>query len=330
MNMKNSLLTYTGSLLLDGKYIVSPYGVTKEQLDGDISPLHMPTIHNNAINNISFDYSKVKRLTIINGLGVTLGDSVVGISALHAIKNINPNIIITVIRPENCPNYVNEIYTLTNNLINEIHFMPFDLFKTTESDLIIDMGNQLYWEGFNKLEMHDFFLKSLGLESNHIPAELKSNSWLKNASIVDINLSEYVLLCPHASTKIRSIPQQHHKKIISELSDKFKLKVFGFSDVEHENYTNISELSKSTACFASIIKHAKHLYTCDSAALHIGAGFDIPTTCIFTTMKPELRSLYYTHCESVYIGNDNTQGIHNSEDVSLVNLISKEFGVYYA
>ncbi|WP_075202182.1 MULTISPECIES: glycosyltransferase family 9 protein [Serratia] len=328
--MNNSLLTYTGSLLLDGKYIVSPYGVSKERPGGNILPLHIPTIHNNAINNISFDYAKVKSLTIINGLGVTLGDSVVGISALQAIKNINPNIVITVIRPENCPNYVNEIYTLTNNIINEIHFMPFDLSKATESDLIIDLGNQLYWEGFNNLEMHDFFLRSLGLERDHIPAELKSNSWLKDAPLDDINLSEYTLLCPHASTKIRSIPQQYHKKIISELSDKFKMKVFGFSDVEHENYTNISELSKSTACFASIIKHAKHLYTCDSAALHIGAGFDIPTTCIFTTVKPELRSLYYTHCESVYIGNDETEGIHNSEDITLVNSISKEFEVYYA
>ncbi|WJV63441.1 hypothetical protein PCO86_05175 [Pectobacteriaceae bacterium CE70] len=328
--MNNSLLTYTGSLLLDGRYIVSPYGVSKEQLCGDISPLRMPMIHNNAITNISFDYSKIKSLSVINGLGVTLGDSIIGISALHAIKNINPNIVIRVIRPENCPNYVNEIYTLTNNIINEIHFMPFDITKVAESELIIDIGNQLYWEDFNKWEMHDFFLRNLGLEHNFIPVEFKSNSWLKNSTLDNNNLGEYVLFCPHASTKIRSIPRQYHRKIISELSDKFKVKVLGFSDVHHKNYTNITELSKSTACFASIIKYAKYLYTCDSAALHIGAGFNIPTTCIFTTVKPEFRSLYYTHCESVYIGNDKTEGIHNSEDVILVNSISKEFEIYYA
>lgn len=328
--MNNSLLTYTGSLLLDGRYIVSPYGISKSSPGGNISPLSNAIVHNNAINKISVDYSNVKSLTIINGLGVTLGDSVVGISALHAIKKINPNIVIRVIRPENCPNYVNEIYTLTKNIITEIHFMPFDISKAAEAELIIDIGNQLYWEDFNKWEMHDFFLRNLGLERNFIPIEIKSNAWLKNAPLNDINLGDYVLFCPHASTKIRSIPQQYHKKIISELSDKFKVKVFGFSDVHHENYTNISELSTSTSRFASIIKHARHLYTCDSAALHIGAGFDIPTTCIFTTVKPEFRSLYYTHCESVYIGNDKTVGIHNSEDVNLINSICKEFEVYYA
>jgi ADP-heptose:LPS heptosyltransferase len=328
--MNNTLLTYTGSLLLDGRYIVSPYGVSKEEPGGEISPLSNATVHNNAINKISVDYSKVKSLTVINGLGVTLGDSVVGISALHAIKKINPSIVIRVIRPENCPNYVNEIYTLTNKIINEIHFMPFDITKATEAEIIIDIGNQLYWEDFSKWEMHDFFLRNLGLEHIFTPAEVKSNSWLKDAPLIEINLGEYVLFCPHASTKIRSIPEKHHEKIISYLSDKFNIKVLGFSDVEHENYTNISELSKSTACFASIIKHAKHLYTCDSAALHIGAGFDIPTTCIFTTVKPEFRSLYYTHCDSVYIGNDKTVGIHNSEDINLINSISKEFEVYYA
>ncbi|EKF62632.1 hypothetical protein B194_4511 [Serratia plymuthica A30] len=328
--MDNSLLTYTGSLLLDGRYIVSPYGISKEQPGGDISPLSNSIVHNNSINKISVDYSKVKSLTVINGLGVTLGDSVVGISALHAIKNINPNIVIKVIRPENCPNYVNEIYTLTNNIINEIHFMPFDISKAAESELIIDIGNQLYWEDFNKWEMHDFFIRNLGLERSFIPVEFKSNSWLKNSTIDDVNLGEYILFCPHASTKIRSIPQQHHRKIISSLSDKFKVKVLGFSDVYHKNYTNITGLSKSTACFASIIKNAKYLYTCDSAALHIGAGFNIPTTCIFTTVKPEFRSLYYNNCESVYIGNDMTEGIHNSEDITLVNSICKEFEVYYA
>ncbi|WP_434462218.1 glycosyltransferase family 9 protein [Serratia plymuthica] len=328
--MNDSLLTYTGSLLLDGRYIVSPYGVSKEQPGGDISPLCNSIVQNNAISKISVDYSKAKTLLIINGLGVTLGDSVVGISALHAIKNINPNIIIRVIRPEKCSNYVNEVYTLASHIINDIYFMPFDISNTEDADLIIDIGNQLYWDDFNKLEMHDFFLRNLGLEHNLVPVEFKNNTWIKNSVLEDINLGEYVLFCPHASTKIRSIPQQYHYKIISYLSDTFKIKVLGFSDVCHKNYTNISELSKNTAYFASIIKHSKYLYTCDSAALHIGAGFKIPTTCIFTTVKPEFRSLYYNNCESVYIGNDMTEGIHNSEDITLVNSICKEFEVYYA
>ncbi|MBH2916129.1 glycosyltransferase family 9 protein [Serratia marcescens] len=328
--MNDNLLTYTGSLLLDGRYIVSPYGVGKDNPCGEISPLNDSIIHNNAISKISVDYSTVKSLTIINGLGVTLGDSVVGISALHAIKIFNPNIDIRIIRPENCPDYVNEVYTLAKHIIDDISYMPFDITRATDADLVIDIGNQLYWKDFNTLEMHDFFLRSLGIEHKHVSASLKINSWLNKAPIEDINLGEYVLFCPYASTKIRSIPKKYHKKIISYLSDKFKAKVLGFSDISHDNYTNITSLSKNTTYFTSIIKNAKYLYTCDSAALHIGAGFKTPTTCIFTTVKPELRSLYYDNCTSIYIGNNKTEGIHNSENIFLLDLISKEFEGYYA
>lgn len=328
--MNDNLLTYTGSLLLDGRYIVSPYGVGKDIPWGEISPLNDSIIHNNAISKISVDYSTVKSLTIINGLGVTLGDSVVGISALHAIKIFNPSIGIKIIRPENCPDYVNEVYTLAKHIIDDISYMPFDITSATDADLVIDIGNQLYWKDFNTLEMHDFFLRSLGIEHKHVSASLKINSWLNEAPIEDLNLGEYVLFCPYASTKIRSIPKKYHKKIISYLSDKFKVKVLGFSDISHDNYTNITSLSTNTTYFTSIIKNAKHLYTCDSAALHIGAGFKTPTTCIFTTVKPELRSLYYDNCASIYIGNNKTEGIHNSENIFLLDLISKEFEGYYA
>lgn len=328
--MNDNLLTYTGSLLLDGRYIVSPYGVGKENPCGKISPLKDSIIHNNAISKISVDYSKAKTLTIINGLGVTLGDSVVGISALHVIKKINPNIVIRIIRPENCPDYVNEVYTLAKHIIDDISYMPFEITRATDADLVIDIGNQLYWKDFNTLEMHDFFLRSLGIEHSQVSACLKINSWLKKAPLENLNLGEYVLFCPYASAKIRSIPRKHHKKIISYLSDKFRVKVLGFSDINHDNYEDITELSKSTTYFTSIIKNAKHLYTCDSAALHIGAGFKIPTTSIFTTVRPELRSLYYDNCTSIYIGNNKTEGIHNSENVFLLNLIDKEFEDYYA
>ncbi|HIH8983126.1 TPA: glycosyltransferase family 9 protein [Serratia marcescens] len=328
--MDDYLLTYTGSLLLDGRYIVSPYGVSKESPCGDLSPLNNPTIFNNSINEVSVDYSKVKSLTVINGLGVTLGDSVVGISALHAIKKINPRIAIRVIRPENCPDYVNEIYTLAKHIIDDISYMPFDITSFSGADLVIDIGNQLYWKGFDTLEMHDFFLRNLGVEHSQVSTSLKSNAWLRYSPIEDLNLGEYVLFCPYASTKIRSIPTRYHRNIISYLSGRFRVKVLGFSEISHENYTSITGLSKNTVSFASIIKNAKHLYTCDSAALHIGAGFNTPTTCIFTTVKPELRSLYYKNCESIYIGNNETEGVHNSENVRLLDLINKEFEFYYA
>ncbi|HHH3584244.1 TPA: hypothetical protein ACPZD3_004754, partial [Enterobacter hormaechei subsp. xiangfangensis] len=99
---------------------------------------------------------------------------------------------------------------------------------------------------------------------------------------------------------------------------------------DHPNFFNISNISSDTLSFAGIIKHACFLYTCDSSALHLGAGFNIPTRCIFTTVKPELRSLYYTKCESIYIGNNHTAGVHCSEDDYMLEVLNKEFEEFYA
>ncbi|WP_073970404.1 glycosyltransferase family 9 protein [Serratia ficaria] len=327
--MNRSLLEYTGSLLLNGRYIVSPYGVSKAKPGGEIKPLISSIVHNNAISKVVFDYTKAKKVTIINGLGVTLGDSIIGISALNAIKDINPEIEITLIRPEHCPDYVNEIYTMACRVIDNVKYMPFDISQLGPSDITIDVGNQLYWADFDKIEMHDFFIRNLGMEPNDTSLDCKRNYWLKDANVHDLNLGEYVLFCPNASTKIRSIPAKFHRKIVDELSNEFGLKVFGFNDIQHDNYLNIKGLSSSTARFAGIVKHAKFLYTCDSSALHLGAGFNIPTKCIFTTVKPELRSIYYNNCESVYVGNNNIDGVHNSEDEHLLDILNKELEVYY-
>ncbi|APV28423.1 TPA: glycosyltransferase family 9 protein [Klebsiella pneumoniae] len=328
--MNKQLLEFTGSLLLDSKYIVSPYGISKKLPKGEITPLNYEVIHNNSISNITINYTTVKNLTIVNGMGVTLGDSIIGISALHNIKKINPGIKIRVIRPENCPSYVNELYHLAKSVIDEIYYMPYDISHLKDSDVIIDMGNQVYWEDFNRLEMHDFFLKSLGLNYNDFSPEEKSNRWLQECIVEELDLGEYVLYCPNASTKIRSIPAKFHHKTISQLTKEYGKNVFGFIDINHENYTNIAATSKNTAAFISIIKNSKYIYTCDSSALHIAAGFNVPSTCIFTTVKPELRSIYYKDCHSIYIGNNLTEGIHNSEDEFLIKLIEKEFEVYHA
>lgn len=328
--MDKQLLEYTGSLLLDSKFIVSPYGVGKFLPQGNIIPLQRPIIHNNAINKLTIDYSHANVLTIVNGMGVTLGDSVIGISALHAIKCLNPSISICVIRPEHCPDYVNDVYYLASNVINDVYFMPYDISRIKDAELTIDMGNQLYWDDFNVCEMHDFFIKNLGVNPDSVCSGIKSNSWLMEVDLEPLVFDDYVLLCPNASTKIRSIPSRFHHQIVSELGRAYGMKVVGFVDVMHDNYTNVSSISRNTTSYMSIIKHAKHVYTCDSSALHIAAGFNVPTTGIFTTIRPVFRSKYYKNCHSIYIGNRLTEGVHNSDDALLLKSINKEFEEFYA
>ena len=100
-------------------------------------------------------------------MGVTLGDSIVGISVLSAIKKKNPKIKIKLIRPETAPSYVEELYELASSVIDELHYMPFHIQKLPCTALNIDVGNQLYSPDFHIMEMHDYFICSYRIPTGY-------------------------------------------------------------------------------------------------------------------------------------------------------------------
>jgi hypothetical protein len=59
--------------------------------------------------------------------------------------------------------------------------MPYDIKHLRRDAVNIDIGNQLYWHDFNNLEMHDFFLKNLGVDFELIPDNWKCNHWLQDS-----------------------------------------------------------------------------------------------------------------------------------------------------
>ncbi|MGM8766072.1 glycosyltransferase family 9 protein [Enterobacter asburiae] len=323
------LLRFRGSLLNKRKNIVSPYDLSKKNIKGDTTILNIDYIYNASRTPLSFDYKNIENLNVINGMGVTLGDSVVGLSILSLIKKINPDIKISIIRPENSPQYVNEIYDMADGILDHVYYMPYNLNALNSSELNIDVGNQLFWPEFHSMEMHDFFMKMLGVKESDIIKSVMNNSWLKNVVLNNVLKDDYVLFAPESSAKVRSIPQKYHIQIINELYDEFGVNVCGFVDVEHKNYMNISALSRSTLDFVSIISNAMFLYTCDSSALHIAAGFNVPTRCVFNTIAPQLRDKYYPYCESIYIGNKFLRLIQGSEDERILSLVEEIYRDYF-
>ncbi|HBY0814910.1 TPA: hypothetical protein MIP18_28580, partial [Klebsiella pneumoniae] len=109
----------------------------------------------------------------------------------------------------------------------------------------------------------------------------------------------------------------------------FNLPVHGFSPIKHPMYKDISKTCSNTADFIKAIAHAQHVYTCDSSALHVASGYDIPTTCIFTAINPVLRSRYYKNCKSIYIGDEITQNLHESEDPAIIEHVVSRFEAFY-
>lgn len=325
----DSLLKYTGSLLNDGQYITAPYDVSKEKPSGRLEILKEKCVLNQSINEFSIDYTSVKRLNVINGMGVTLGDSIIGIAVLHVIKKINPKIHITVIRPASALPYVEEIYKLATPIIDNIVYMPLDISLLTKDALNIDVGNQLFWPDFHTVEMHDFFCNNLGVEINGNYNNLLSNSWMNIISLDKFQFNDYVLFAPYASTKIRCIPEAFHAHVVDILHQRTGKKILGFADVKHPSYMNVRGLSRSTIDFITIIKNADFLYTSDSSALHVAAAFNVPTECVFTTINPELRTKYYPNCKSYYVGNEQISKIQNSEAPDAIRVVHKQFERFY-
>jgi hypothetical protein len=312
-------LTHPGTLLAPDGRIIAPYDL--EQRDARIGEhvalASQPGIHNAAANPFELDYSSVAVAHVINGMGVTLGDSIIGLSALAAIRHAHPHLRFIVYRPELAPPFVEQLYALASDSVAEIRRLPWPLVAIPRDEARIDLGNQLFWPGFIALPMIDFFLDALGVRPASVPATHKANRWLQTLELPRLpetwRNQPYVLFCATASTPIRSIAQSVRRELVSRLFERFGVPVLGFGPVDHPRYVDVTAASSSTAHFLAWIKHARYVMTADTAAVHIAAGFDVPTTAFFSTIAPELRMRDYPFCCPVTLELPELRNVQASE-----------------
>ncbi|KQR85496.1 ADP-heptose--LPS heptosyltransferase [Burkholderia sp. Leaf177] len=324
-----SALTNAGSLLSADGEIVAPYDleVTDSPATGYRALGLSHGVCNAALAPFTADYSKLSRVHVINGMGVTLGDSIIGITALLAIKANFPHISFTIYRPRHTPAYVKQLYELAAPLLGTIVDLPVKPGALAPHELRIDIGNHLFWPKFAELPMIDFFIDAMGLAPQTIPSGRKRNHWLKGLDLPRSHATsgDYVLLCSTASTPVRSIPVSQRARLAEAMWQRFHLPVTGFGAIDHAHYTDLMPLAPSTADFIAWIKSARYLFTPDTAALHIAAGFDIPTTAFFTTIAPDLRVRDYPNCHSVDLHLPQLKGIHASNQTSDIELIERAY-----
>lgn len=312
-------LTHPGSLLAPDGRIVAPYDL--EQRDAEIGEhlalASQPGILNAAAHAFELDYSQVEVVHVINGMGVTLGDSIIGLTALDALRQAHPQVRFVVYRPELAPSYVEQLYELAAGSVATIRTLPWPLDAIPRDEARIDIGNHLFWPGFMSLPMIDFFLGALGVQPASVPSAHKANRWLQTLALPPLPDAwrdrPYVLFCPTASTPVRSIAQPVRNALVSRLFERFGLPVLGFGAVDHPHYVDVSAFSSDTAHFLAWVRHARYMLTSDTAAVHIAAGFDVPTTAFFTTIAPELRVRDYPLCRPVTLELPELRNVQASE-----------------
>ena len=317
--MHTDIMTFPGSLLAGGKWIVASWDIEQGKSWPDLRPLSHPLVQNAETDRVPAAYRDGCRVNFINGMGVTLGDSVVGLSVCHYLKQRYHGLTIHIVRLAVLAPAVEAVYdaAIAVGIIDSLAQMPWPLAQCQNFDINIDMGNQLFRTDFQHLEMHDYFFLHAGITPDEVPAEYKSNRWLA-LNTPDNTTAPYVLVCPGASTPLRAIPTRWHAQVIRELQRRFSLPVKGFSPQAVPDYEDISPQIVTSDMFINAIAQASFVYTADSSALHIAAAFNVPTRAIFTSIDPALRTAYYPSTQSVWVGDHSLLGQHATSDRSLL------------
>ncbi|WP_321796399.1 ADP-heptose--LPS heptosyltransferase [Caballeronia sp. J97] len=306
-------LTHAGSLLSPRGEIVAPYDLEVAHADASGYAALPAAILNAGRVSFDADYARASRVHLVNAFGVTLGDSIIGLSALFAVKRLHPHLRFTIYRPARAPRYVQRLYELAAPRSGDVVALPVPLASLPADELKIDIGNQLFWPSFASMPMIDFFLWAMGVAPDSIAADDKRNRWLADVPLPAAAASgPYALFCPDASTPVRSIPASVRAQIVARLADETGLPVMGFGAVDHPRYRDIASLSTDTDDFLAWIGHARYLVTADTAALHVAAGFGVPTTAFFTTIPAVMRARDYANCVAVEFALPHLQGIHAS------------------
>lgn len=172
-----SALTNPGSLLSPCDEILAPYDleVSNSPAEGYRALGLSNGICNAALAEFNPDYAVGSRVHVINGMGVTLGDSVIGLTALVAIKTRFPHVSFTIYRPAHAPGYVERLYELAAPLLGSVVDLPVKLDAIPYNELRIDLGNHLSWPKFASLPMIDFSRRN-GDKSRRSPGDRQAQS----------------------------------------------------------------------------------------------------------------------------------------------------------
>jgi len=259
-------------------------------------------------------------LHILNGMGVTLGDSVIGMNALAWLKDKHPALRIHLYRTPHAPPFVERLYQLAGHIIEPVIYLPRPL-STMPQD-IVDLSDFLHWPSFATDPMVDFFIRGVGIALDEVPESAKANRWLSRISVLPAPAPwadrDYVLFCDQASTPLRTVPAAQASAMVDRIWQRYRLPVLGFHPIAHPHYHDISAQSRDLDEFMAWIKGARGVIGTDSSAIHLAAGFDVPTLAVFVSMDPQLRARDYPHCRVLDLRTALTDGLHESSDPAVL------------
>ena len=243
-------------------------------------------------------------LALVNGFGLTLGDSLIGLQALHAAKTIGRfaghDVVTFRLRPERSA-IIAELYRRSPH-ITAVHAQPYHGIGRHPPDRFIDIRDFAFDPQFRGVAMIDYFLRQLGVDPADVPAALKRNGWL--ASRVALGappLRPYILVCPCAAMAMRDMPEAAHRRILEVLTASTDLPIVTQGTVPERFVGRVfpALAAGDLDALCRLVAGASLIVSTDTAMVHLADAFSVRCLAFFTTHRPEWRVRDYPYCDAI-------------------------------
>jgi len=272
---------------------------------------------------IALEWAAFQSVYLINGMGIALGDNIVGLSIAWALKCAQPYLHLTLLQAMHLPQAVTGLHELRASWL-ETRRLPLPLASIPDDALLIDLADFAYWPGFADQSLHAFFARALGFEDGSLDPATLGNRWLRALSLPQLPPpwaeSTYVLLAPLSSSPLRDIPPDVQLQLAEQAWQRYHLPIASFVPLAHPAVHDIGPLAPDTAHFLAWIRGAEMLVSTDTAAIHVAAGFDVPTLAGFVCVDPALRVATYSHCHALDLRTPQLDGQQFNESPAQIAL----------
>lgn len=235
--------------------------------------------------------------TILNGFGISLGDGLIGLQALHAARltgAIAGRVVLGRTEPPAKP-LVPQLYRVAAGLADTV-----PMAEAPRHGRVIDIRDFAFDPFFAEVAMIDFFLTRLGLPPQTVPAALKRISWLapQLGRLPPSPLpGGYVLVCPKASIPLRDMPAAVHEALIERLSRR------GWGPVATQGPALPGAIAvpacPTIEALCALVAGARCVISTDTAMVHLADAFSVPCLAFLTTHRPAMRVRDYPLCRAV-------------------------------
>ena len=254
---------------------------------------------------------KAERLAILNGFGISLGDSIIGLQALYAGQSLGLLQRPVLYRGGDGRAMVEAIYRCASDFAD---VAAIDQFQPDPFDRVVDLRDFAFDPGFRGVAMIDFFLNRLGIDPAAVPPAMRRNAWLAGSVRPEpqaVLPARYVLVCPTSSMALRDMPDDVHAALLGTVVAAQDLPVVtqGFAcqgAIGAADCGSFGELCGLVAAAACVI-------STDTAMLHLADAFRVPCLAVFPTHRPEWRMRESPLCEAIAL---ETRGLPDALEFS--------------